>query len=312
MLNNSKGSIDFAANQLIAGNLVAFPTETVYGLGADASNEKAVSRIYSVKGRPTEHPLIVHISSITQLEKWAVDIPDYAAKLARDFWPGPMTLILKRSNFAKDFITGGQDSIGLRVPNQSMALALINEFEKIGGYGVAAPSANRFGAVSPTNSAEVEIEIGQYLGLKDIILKGGQCLIGIESTIIDCTNLMPIILRPGALTPEIILEKTQIHTIVQKNSSIRYSGSLERHYSPNAKVLLNQTPIPGQGLIALANFVTPVGVRRLSSPRNIEEFAKLIYSSLREADQQNLSEVVVIEPQGNGLALAIRDRLRRA
>jgi L-threonylcarbamoyladenylate synthase len=291
---------------------VAFPTETVYGLGADASNEKAVSRIYSVKGRPTEHPLIVHISSITQLEKWAVDIPDYAAKLARDFWPGPMTLILKRSAFAKDFITGGQNSIGLRVPNQSMALALINEFEKIGGYGVAAPSANRFGAVSPTNSAEVEIEIGQYLELKDIILNGGQCLIGIESTIIDCTNLMPIILRPGALTPEIILEKTQIQAVVEKNSSIRYSGSLERHYSPNAKVLLNQTPIPGQGLIALANFVTPVGVRRLASPRNIEEFAKLIYSSLREADQQNLSEVVVLEPQGNGLALAIRDRLRRA
>ena len=150
------------------------------------------------------------------------------------------------------------------------------------------------------------------MGLKDIILNGGQCLIGIESTIIDCTNLMPIILRPGALTPEIILEKTQIQAVVEKNSSIRYSGSLERHYSPNAKVLLNQTPIPGQGLIALANFVTPVGVRRLASPRNIEEFAKLIYSSLREADQQNLSEVVVLEPQGNGLALAIRDRLRRA
>ena len=206
MLNNSKESIDFAANQLIAGNLVAFPTETVYGLGADASNEKAVSRIYSVKGRPTEHPLIVHISSITQLEKWAVDIPDYAAKLARDFWPGPMTLILKRSAFVKDFITGGQNSIGLRVPNQSMALALINEFEKIGGYGVAAPSANRFGAVSPTNSAEVEIEIGQYLGLKDIILNGGQCLIGIESTIIDCTNLMPIILRPGWITADMISE----------------------------------------------------------------------------------------------------------
>ena len=198
--NPTQGEIKMAAKALKDGHLVAFPTETVYGLGADATNEKAVSRIYSVKGRPNDHPLIVHITSINLLEKWAVEIPEYALKLAREFWPGPMTLILKRSNLAKDFITGGQESIGLRVPDHLVAQALISEFEKLGGYGVAAPSANRFGAVSPTTADAVEEELGDFLQAKDLILDGGHSYIGLESSVIDCTKDNPVVLRPGAVT----------------------------------------------------------------------------------------------------------------
>ena len=158
-----------AAKALKDGHLVAFPTETVYGLGADATNEQAVSRIYSVKGRPTDHPLIVHISSIKKLGDWATYIPDYAIKLAREFWPGPMTLILPRTDLAKDYISGGQNNVGLRVPDQPISLALLKKFEELGGQGVAAPSANRFGAVSPTNAGAVEEELGTFLDNNDLM-----------------------------------------------------------------------------------------------------------------------------------------------
>ena len=177
-----------AALALKEGHLVAFPTETVYGLGADATNEKAVSRIYEVKGRPTDHPLIVHISSMELLDKWASEIPEYAIKLAGAFWPGPMTLVLKRTDLAKDFITGGQDTVAIRVPFHTLANQLLKEFESLGGDGVAAPSANRFGKVSPTNSQAVEEELDNFLLENDQILDGGQSQIGIESTIIDCTK----------------------------------------------------------------------------------------------------------------------------
>ena len=174
LINNpTLDEIKKAAKALKDGHLVAFPTETVYGLGADATNEEAVSRIYSVKGRPKDHPLIVHISSINQLSNWARDIPECAIKLAKEFWPGPMTLILKRSDLAKDFITGGQDNVGLRIPNQPVALALLSEFESLGGLGIAAPSANRFGAVSPTSSNDVVDELGEYFQSEDLILNGG-------------------------------------------------------------------------------------------------------------------------------------------
>ena len=193
-----------AATSLITGNLVAFPTETVYGLGADASNQQAIARIYDVKGRPTDHPLIVHISSINNLDKWAKDIPEYAVKLARTFWPGPMTLILPRTDLAKDFITGGQDNVGIRVPAHTIALSLLTEFEAQGGLGVAAPSANRFGKVSPTCADDVKAELFDYLNSNDLILDGGSSLVGVESTIIDCTNATPKILRPGAITAAMI------------------------------------------------------------------------------------------------------------
>jgi L-threonylcarbamoyladenylate synthase len=311
--NCTADAISKAAKALKDGHLVAFPTETVYGLGADATNENAVSQVYAVKGRPTDHPLIVHISSINQISKWAIDIPDYAIKLARDFWPGPMTLILKKSELAKDFITGGQENVGLRVPNQPLALALLAEFESLGGQGVAAPSANRFGAVSPTTSLAVSEELEKYLDSNDLILDGGNCQIGIESTIINCTYITPTILRPGAITNEMIENsigsKLNLNTL---DSDIKASGLLDKHYSPKARVMLNMLAKPGEGFIAMASISTPVGAIRLTSPTNNQEFARVLYEALRDGDRFNLSEIKVIVPEGNGLADAIKDRLYKS
>jgi L-threonylcarbamoyladenylate synthase len=314
--NCTADTIRDTAAALKAGHLVAFPTETVYGLGADARNADAVKRIYQVKGRPEDHPLIVHISSINQVEKWAAEIPDYAIALARNFWPGPMTLIFKRSEIAQDFITGGQDTVGLRIPSDPLALALIAEFEKISDSAIAAPSANRFGHVSPTTAQAVSAELSDYLDSNDLILDGGACTVGVESTIIDCTGTSPRILRPGAITEEMIVEATGIEFVYQVDKNelpeIRVSGSLESHYSPLATVLLDQSPIAGQGFIALEEIPTPEDVIRLASPKNTEEFARVLYASLRAADEKGLQEVVVTQPQGNGIAIAIRDRLTRA
>jgi L-threonylcarbamoyladenylate synthase len=296
---------------------VAFPSETVYGLGADACNSKAVARIYEVKGRPVDHPLIVHIASLDGLGDWAQEVPEYAIKFARDFWPGPMTLVLKRSGLAGDFITGGQDTVGVRVPDHAVALALLTAFEKVGGKGVAAPSANRFGHVSPTNAAAVNEELGQYLSEEDIVLDGGSCLVGVESTIIDCTGLTPRILRPGAISELMVSECTGFSSAEFKpqtttDEEIRVSGSLENHYAPASKVFLDHTPLPGQGFIADAKIETPEGVIRLASPNDDEEFARLLYAALRAADAKGLGEVVVAQPNGTGIAIAIRDRLARA
>ncbi len=300
-----------AAAHLKAGDLVAFPTETVYGLGADASNPEAVARIYSVKGRPNDHPLIVHITSMERMGDWASDVPGYAIALARSFWPGPMTLVLKRSELAKDFITGGQDTVGVRVPNHVVALALLEAFEMVGGKGVAAPSANRFGQVSPTSAAAVVEELGDYLSKDDVVLDGGACDVGVESTIIDCTGAAPSVLRPGAISVAMIEECTGLKT-TGSDKAIRVSGSLENHYAPIAKVLLRENAIAGQGFIALEAIETPKGVIRLASPNNDEEFARMLYSALRDADARGLSEVVVVQPIGIGIAVAIRDRLARA
>jgi L-threonylcarbamoyladenylate synthase len=301
------------AEHLLVGHLVAFPTETVYGLGADASNSKAVARIYSVKGRPNDHPLIVHIASMDRMGDWASDVPEYAIALARNFWPGPMTLVLKRSELADDFVTGGQDTVGVRVPDHVVALALLEAFEKAGGKGVAAPSANRFGHVSPTTAAAVVEELAHYLSKDDLVLDGGACAVGVESTIIDCTGLLPRVLRPGAISAAMIEEVTGLKAVsVNGAGAIRVSGSLENHYAPVAKVLLCEVPIVGQGFIAHKNIQTPQGVIRLASPGDDEEFAQILYSALREADAQGLLEVVVIQPIGTGIGVAIRDRLARA
>jgi L-threonylcarbamoyladenylate synthase len=302
-----------AAKALKDGHLVAFPTETVYGLGADATNEKAVSRIYSVKGRPSDHPLIVHISSINKLEDWATDIPDYAIKLAREFWPGPMTLILPRKEIAKDFITGGQNNVGLRVPAQPIALALLKKFEELGGEGIAAPSANRFGAVSPTTAKAVEEELGAFFDKDDLVLDGGQCLVGIESTIIDCTGLALKVLRPGSITEEMIeqvLEKKAEKS--QTQSGIKVPGLMDSHYAPKAIISLNSIAGPGEGFLALSKFHTPPGAIRLASPVSVEQYARELYSALRSADQQGLKKLAILAPEGDGLAAAIRDRLTKA
>ena len=304
--------VDAAAN-LLAGGLVAFPTETVYGLGADASNAAAVARIYLVKGRPVDHPLIVHVASMDGLGDWADDVPGYAISLARDFWPGPMTLVVRRSALAADFVTGGQDTVGVRVPDHPVALGLLKAFAGAGGKGVAAPSANRFGNVSPTTAQAVSDELGDYLADGDQILDGGACTVGVESTIIDCTGDVPKILRPGAITMEMIQECTGLEVIgVVEETAIRVSGSLDSHYAPVATVVLDQSPVAGQGFIAMADVAAADGVVRLAAPETHEEFARVLYSALRTADEQRLATVVVQQPQGDGIAIAIRDRLKRA
>ena len=311
-------ALQLAAQTLLEGNLVAFPTETVYGLGADALNNQAVARIYEVKGRPADHPLIVHLHSMQAMGQWVDDVPEYAIALARDFWPGPMTLIFKRSTLAQDFITGGQDTVGIRVPDHVVALALLEAFHNLGGRGVAAPSANRFGQVSPTTAKAVSDELSQFLNAEDQIMDGGPSAVGVESTIIDCTGELPRILRPGAITEEMIQESTGLSLSDSSDTGqgnlekIRVSGSLEKHYAPAAKVLLDQTPVAGQGYIAASRRVTPTGVTRLAAPKNSREFARDLYSALRKADELGLAEVVVEQPQGDGIEIAIRDRLSRA
>ena len=300
--NCTESAIKDAAASLISGNLVTFPTETVYGLGADAVNKDAVSRIYEVKGRPTGHPLIVHISSIERLDKWARDIPEYAIKLAKSFWPGPMTLILPRTKLAKDFITAGQDNVGIRVPSHTVALALLKEFESQGGEGVAAPSANRFGKVSPTTAQAVSDELSDYLAPNDLILDGGPSQVGVESTIIDCTQRLPVIIRPGEVSTQMIEELL----------SIKLPGLLASHYSPNAKVFLTGTPAPGDGLIAIASVKTPEGVIRLSAPQNNTEYAHTLYNALRQGDALGIKNIYALLAEDIGVGVAINDRLKKA
>jgi len=318
--NCTTDTVRDAAAALKAGYLVAFPTETVYGLGADATNPIAVARIYEAKGRPSDHPLIVHIADLVYLEQWIADIPEYAIALARKYWPGPMTLVLKRSELAKDFITGNQETVGVRVPNNSIALGLLEAFHKLGGSGIAAPSANRFGQVSPTTASAVIEELGDYLNEEDLVLDGGPSAVGLESTIIDCTGTSPRILRPGAITVAMIEKTTRFElskisdeeTIGTNELRIRFSGSFENHYSPKARVLLDRQPVTGSGFIALENIETPKGAIRLAAPKSVEEFAQVLYEALRSGDHQNLTAIYVSQPTGDGLAVAIRDRLLKA
>ncbi len=294
---------------------MAFPTETVYGLGADATNKDAVARIYDVKGRPTGHPLIVHISSINNLDKWAQQIPEYAITLARTFWPGPMTLILPRTDLAKDFITGGQVNVGIRVPSHPLALSLLEEFELIGGLGIAAPSANRFGKVSPTSAQAVQEELSEYLAPDDLIFDGGPCQIGIESTIIDCTKQTPQILRPGGVTQEQIAELINLELDKKSythSDDVKAPGLLESHYSPKAKVFLSGTPQPGDGFLALSSIATPTGAIRLATPVSDEDYARQLYSAFRLADSKQIERIFAVPLENEGIAVAINNRLSKA
>jgi L-threonylcarbamoyladenylate synthase len=309
--NMTLEAVQAAALALKSGRLVAFPTETVYGLGADACSPEAVAKIYRVKGRPEDHPLIVHVSELDRVFQWAAHVPDYAIKLAKVFWPGPMTLILNRSPLAQDFITGGQETVGIRVPNHPIALELLSEFERIGGKGVAAPSANRFGKVSPTTFAGVFQELQNYLDPEDLIIDGGQSAVGIESTIVDCTGEAPKILRLGAITPSMISSVSGL-ILRQDDSNIRVSGLLASHYAPNAELVLNQLASPGEGLIALSTHQTPSGVTRLAAPATTTDYANQLYLALRNADDLGLTRVVAITPEGDEIAQAITDRLQKA
>jgi L-threonylcarbamoyladenylate synthase len=301
-----------AAQALMAGGVVAIPTETVYGLGAIATDIGAVNRVYEIKGRPSDHPLIVHIASASQLDQWAADVPTWAALLAEQLWPGPMTLVLPRSPLVDDSVTGGLPTVAIRVPAHPMAQALL----LLVGTGIAAPSANRFGRVSPTTSAHVLSELGDFLTPgRDYILEGGPSSVGVESTIIDCTTAAPHILRPGAVTIEQIEQITGLEVV--EGGTTRAPGTLPAHYAPKAMVLLVDAPdiarAPrGSGLIAPSHVETPAGVVRLAAPKDTASYGRELYSALRAADDQGLSGVVVVPPDPAGLGLAIRDRLRRA
>jgi L-threonylcarbamoyladenylate synthase len=307
-------SIKVAARTLKVGNLVVFPTETVYGIGADATNEKAVARIYDVKGRPKGHPLIVHFSSVEFFERWATNIPEYAVKLAMTFWPGPMTLVLPRTSLAKNFITGNQNTVALRIPLNKFALQVLKQFELIGGLGIAAPSANKFGMVSPTTADAARSNLDCFLKKTDIILDGGSSEIGLESTIIDCTEKIPTVLRPGAITLKTIEEtlSLKVNYIGGSATMLKFSGSYNSHYSPIAQILPNRLPAPGDGFIALKKFSTPKGAIRLASPDSVQEFAQQLYSAFRQADILEIERICVYLPAGKGLELAIWDRVTKA
>jgi L-threonylcarbamoyladenylate synthase len=308
----SEDVLKLAANSLKQGHLVAFPTETVYGLGADAQNLTAVKRIYLVKGRPVSNPLIVHISSDTLLEEWARNIPIYARKLAKEFWPGPITLVFDRTDIAKDFVTGNQQSVALRVPSHPIALKILEKFESLGTSGIAAPSANRYGFLSPTNADSVSNFLGEYLSPLDLIIDGGPSSEGIESTIVSCLTDIPIIMRPGPITKSMIEKVTGRKAKDSLNQKVRVPGQNIQHYAPRANLFLSGTPSFGDGLLALDEISTPQGVIRIGSPTSSYEFAKILYSSLYIADQLKIKNVYVIPPEGDEISIAILDRLNRA
>lgn len=309
-----------AAAALAAGHVAVIPTETVYGLGAVANDPVAVARIFAIKSRPVDHPLIAHVVSSDAARAWAAKIPTYAESLMDRFWPGPMTLIFDRSDRAADYITGGQDTVAVRVPGSPVTRQVLRELAEITGdpaVAVAAPSANRFGQVSPTTAQHAADEIGEFLEQDDVLLDAGPCDVGVESTIVDCTGNAPVILRPGKVTAQEISEITGLE--LGERSHVRAPGTLAAHYSPHARVQLMDesqlselTTAAGAGVIALAAVSTPAGAIRLCAPHTIEEYAACLYRALREADSLDLANVVAVPPAGDGLAEAIRDRLQRA
>jgi L-threonylcarbamoyladenylate synthase len=302
--------------------LVAVPTETVYGLAARADDPHAVARIYDAKGRPADHPLIVHVADTSALDAWAASIPEYARELAQAFWPGPMTLVVKRSDRAGDFITGGQDSVAVRIsshPLMDETLRALIQLTDDPSFGIAAPSANRFGRVSPTSAQHVRDEFADILGTDDLILDGGESAVGVESTIIDCTDEIPRLLRAGAITIDDIERVTGIKPGM--TSTVRASGTLESHYSPSADVVItdtaglaasHSTEEARVGVLALASVETPIGMVRLSAPTSSDEYAHVLYAALREADALQLTTVLAVLPDESGLGAAVIDRLRRA
>ncbi len=306
-----------ALGVLRAGGLVALPTETVYGLGADASNELAVRRIFAAKGRPSTHPLIVHLADVAAAREWASTLTPEGEALAAAFWPGPLTLIVRRSGLASDSVTGGQDTVGLRVPRHPVALALLRAF----GGGVAAPSANRFGRVSPTTAAHVREELGAAV---DFVLDGGPCAVGVESTIVDVTHAPARLLRPGGVPREAI-EAVLGHALelVTHATDVRAPGLLESHYAPRAGLWLlpaealadEAARLVAQGtrvvVLAPAALALPAGVARLEVPEGDEGFARVLYARLRDADALG-DLILAAPPAAGGVGLAVRDRLQRA
>ncbi|MDQ1468141.1 MAG: L-threonylcarbamoyladenylate synthase [Actinomycetota bacterium] len=308
-----------AAAVLRAGGLVAFPTETVYGLGADATNARAVRRVYSVKGRPADHPIIVHLATADELDAYAVDVTDAARALARACWPGPLTLVVRlRPGSIASEVTGGRTTVALRVPAHPVALALLAEL----GRGIAAPSANRFGRVSPTTAEHVRADLGDDV---DVVLDGGPAAVGVESTIVDCSRGHPAILRLGgvdaATVDALVGERVEQLT----RGEVAAPGTLERHYSPAARVVVVE---PGDVAVRATGFLSggervgllaiappsdlPAGLEILGAPRDADEYARVLYARLREADERELDVVLVVAPPLRGIGAAVADRLARS
>jgi L-threonylcarbamoyladenylate synthase len=311
----SSPDVEHAVGVLRAGGLVAFPTETVYGLGADASSADAVRRLYAVKGRPPDHPVIVHLGAAALLDEWGVGITDTARTLARTCWPGPLTVVVRRAAHVPDAVTGGLDTVGLRVPDQPLALALLQAF----GGGVAAPSANRFGRVSPTTAADVWADLGDDV---DVVLDGGPCRVGVESTIVDCSRAEPAILRLGGVSRGRVEEILGGAVPVLDTGVVRAPGTLESHYAPRARVeLANANEVAERASAALdqGDSVGVIGVEVddgrvvvLGVPADDEAYAHDLYRMLRDADERGLDRVLAVVPHGGGLGAAVADRLRRA
>ena len=313
----SPESIAAAVAVLRRGGLVGLPTETVYGLAADAENELAVRRIFAVKGRPSSHPLIVHVAHPEAMESWARAVPPDAVRLAEAFWPGPLTLVLPRSPRASDAVTGGQDTVAIRVPGHPVALALLRAF----GGGVAAPSANRYGRVSPTRAEHVRADLGSDV---DLVLDGGPARVGVESTIVDLSGEAPVLLRPGGVGPEELARVLGRSPLPAGTSTVRAPGLLRSHYAPRAGVLLVEPAAVMSRALALAEggarvavavpdgLEVPAPLTALRIPGDIEGLARELYALLRSLDAGGIDVAVVSVPREEGLGLAVVDRLRRA
>ncbi|MBU8894232.1 threonylcarbamoyl-AMP synthase [Corallococcus sp. H22C18031201] len=315
MLNPDQ--LDRAVELLRGGGVIALPTETVYGLAANAEDELAVRRVFAIKGRPATHPLIVHLAGAEHLEAWAREVPAEARRLAEAFWPGPLTLVLRRTTRATDAVTGGQDTVALRVPGHPVALEVLR---RLGG-GLAAPSANRFGKVSPTTAEHVRQDLGSDV---DLVLDGGPSTVGVESTIVDLSTGAPAILRPGGLATEDVERVLGREVPVRTSSTVRVSGSLASHYAPRAGVVLAEPAEAAErvrelrarglnvGVLGPAHLVLPPEVARFDVPQDAGDAARVLYARLREADAQGHDVLVACLPQAQGLGLAVRDRLARA
>lgn len=313
-----KNMLEKAVSILKQGGLVAMPTETVYGLAADAKNAEALKKIFHAKGRPADHPLIVHLSDISQLNEWVTDIPTAALQLAEAFWPGPLTLIMRKRPEVLDIVTGGQETIGIRIPKHPVAQALLKAF----GSGVAAPSANRFGRISPTTAAAVHEELGDRV---DLILDGGQSEVGVESTIVDVSGTEIRILRPGMISSAQIEAVLHQHLSSQKKDIPRVSGSLESHYAPVTKVILIDTAKMTVYLRSLSQENFPVavmhrqevsadskGIFYYKMPMNACDYAHDLYQTLRDLDKKNFKQIIIENVPTSSEWDAIRDRLQRA
>ena len=310
-------TVSAAATRLAAGELVAFPTETVYGLGADARNPAAVAKIFAAKGRPADHPLIVHVASISALAVWGVNVPAAARGLAEAFWPGPLTIIVKKAAFVPQAVTGGQDTVGLRCPSHPVAQELLREFAKVGSGAIAAPSANKFGHVSPTTAEHVREEFGADL----LVLDGGACEVGLESTIVDLSRGEPVLLRPGAISREDIHSVLGKYPLQRDEGAPRASGTLEAHYAPRTPLTLVTSRTLEEEVRNLSNVA--VLARRdtprhalvtmwIAAPHDATRYGHDLYANLRRLDASGARRILVEAPPDMPEWEAVNDRLGRA